>query len=154
AWSDAGVTASVHWQTTATLLASGKVLIVAGYDRSQGASIAAVEIYDPQANAWTAAASLPAPSAIHAAALLGDGTVLVAGGRAGNGANVPYVYYGTAERYDPASDSWSPAGTLDAPRGYHAMTVLPSGEVLLVGGVNDQAELATAQRYSLAANAW
>src|SRR5262249_10568106 len=44
---------------TATLLASGRVLIAGGYNFDLG-YIAGVELYDPDANVWTARLSLPA----------------------------------------------------------------------------------------------
>jgi hypothetical protein len=63
----------------------------------------------------------------------------------------------TVERYDPATNVWSPAGRLPRPRSAHTATLLPSGQVLVVGGRNDGPELPflpTADLYDPAENRW
>jgi len=62
---------------TAHLLASGKVLIVAG---NHFGSIASAELYDPASGTFTNAPSLNTPRQGHASALLTNGHVLAAGG--------------------------------------------------------------------------
>ena len=62
---------------TAHLLASGKVLIVAG---NHFGSIASAELYDPTSGAFSNAASLNTPRQGHASALLPNGQVLATGG--------------------------------------------------------------------------
>jgi hypothetical protein len=67
---------------TATLLPNGKVLIAGGFTDfpcTPGA-LAIAELYDAGAGAFTATASMKAARGRHAAALLGTGDVLVAGG--------------------------------------------------------------------------
>jgi len=59
---------------------------------------------------------------------------------------------GSAELYDPASNGWSSTGSLGA-RYNHTATLLPSGQVLAVGGT-DGGILASAERYDPAASAW
>jgi hypothetical protein len=79
--------------------------------------------------------------AYHTATLLPTGRVLVAGGYvAGSGAS--------AELYDPASETWSPTGSLVSARTSHTATLLQNGKVLVAGGsdnsapyVNGRAEL-------------
>jgi Kelch motif len=65
-----------------------------------------------------------------AAALLGDGTVLVAGGRDAHLGGL----LNTTERYDPASGAWSDAGTMSIARAQHTLTALADGRALVVGG--------------------
>lgn len=72
--------------------------------------------------------------AVHSATLLGDGTVLVAGGctadscEAGSDA-------ATAERYDPRDRAFhAVAGTMAVPRLGQGAAILPDGRVLLLGG--------------------
>jgi Galactose oxidase, central domain len=79
---------------TATLLASGKVLVVMieSYGLPQVA-----ELYDPSSGSWTRTASTEKARAGHTATLLPDGTVLVAGGSDDNG------MLASAELYDPGS---------------------------------------------------
>jgi len=66
----------------------------------------------------------------HTATLLADGTVLVAGGSDATGA------LSSAERYDPLTDTWSPAPLVVMPRIGHTATLLASGLVLVGGGAN------------------
>ena len=126
---------------TATLLADGRVLVVGGIQASNdvtGAVLASAELYDPVTDTWTAAAPMPGARAKHAATLLADHRVLVTGG---TGADYYSFsgYFRTAELYDPATDSWSPAASMNYPRLNATSTLLPDGRVLVVGddGVNE-----------------
>jgi N-acetylneuraminic acid mutarotase len=77
----------------------------------------------------------------HTAALLPSGKVLVVGG--GNDQGV----LKSAEVYDPATNSWSAAGSMGTARLYSRAALLPSGKVLVTGGDNFQsAALASAER--------
>jgi hypothetical protein len=81
----------------------------------------------------------------HTATLLPSGQVLVAGG----------CQYGpcddalaSAEVYDPATHNWLPAGAMNTARALHTATLLPSGQVLVTGGVgSDGGFLASAEVY-------
>ena len=77
---------------------------------------------------WTSTASMSATRYLHAATLLRNGKVLIAGGRAGAEA------LSAAELYDPATGTFSATGSLTAGRYFHTATLLPSGKVLVVGG--------------------
>lgn len=62
--------------------------------------------------------------------LLKNGRVLVAGGHR----DPQWKLIGTAELYDPSSETWSPTGDLVEPReGIGALTLLANGKVLLAG---------------------
>ena len=63
------------------------------------------------------------------ATLLQDGRVLVVGGAADSGEDVA-----AAEVWDPATNSFSPAGTLATRRDGHTATLLRDGRVLVAGG--------------------
>ena len=82
---------------TATLLPSGKVLIVGGAGDAE--SLSGAELYDPDSGSFTATGSLDTGRYDHAAALLPSGKVLIVGGEAIG--DVPYP--ASAELYDPAS---------------------------------------------------
>ena len=71
----------------------------------------------------------------HAATVLADGRVLVVGGRTAIGGRraVRQKVYPSAEVYDPASGSWSPAGSMANERSRHTVTLLEDGRVLAVG---------------------
>jgi hypothetical protein len=129
---------------TATLLPDGKVLVAGGLHsgvQAAAAELAAAELYDPGSGSWTATASLVTPRTGHAATLLPDGKVLVAGGYGGNGA------LASAELYDPGSGSWTAAGSMVTPRQSHTATLLPDGKVLVAGGFGAEAPVVTAELY-------
>lgn len=128
-WAAAGSMHTVRHAHTATVLATGKVLVVGGWDTSN--VLATAELYDPVSGAWTATGSLHVARASHTATLLPSGEVLVAGGMDGASANLS-----GAELYDPASGTWTATGSLNDARGFgFTATLLPAGKVLVVGGL-------------------
>jgi hypothetical protein len=109
---------------TATLLNTGKVLVVGG-NTIAGASTA--ELYDPAAAAFTATGNMTEYRDGHTATLLVDGRVLVAGGvTTGN------VKSATAELYDPTSGNFTATGMMKAAHSAHAAMRLQDGTVLIV----------------------
>jgi hypothetical protein len=130
---------------TATRLADGRVLIVGGAGGAPGfLAHTSCEIYDPTTGTITPAAPLAHPRAGHAAHLLPDGRVLVAGGCA----NLAVALFAApsmnafatarddAELYDPTTDTWSgAAGVMQAPRVFGGSTTLADGKVVLVSGI-------------------
>jgi N-acetylneuraminic acid mutarotase len=77
-WSLTGSLTTARAGHTATLLPSGKVLVVGGND-GYGA-VTSAELYDPSAGTWSATGSLAEPRDGHTATLLPSGKVLVVGG--------------------------------------------------------------------------
>ncbi len=125
------------------LLADGRVLVVDG-----AAQVA--ELYDPTTGTWTLTSSLPTARRYPAATLLADGTVLIVGGASRFAREYPYGpvnALATAERHEPASGTWTPAGRMAADRRGHTATLLRDGTVLVAGGHDEQRVLATAERY-------
>ncbi len=128
---------------TATVLADGRVLIVGG--QSGDASLTTAEIFDPQTNGVTPTGGLSTPRSFHTATLLADGRVLVAGGHRYNFYNSALA---TAEVYDPATGSFSPAGDMASARQDATATRLPDGRVLVAGGYGtDQIAQATSELF-------
>ena len=127
---------------TATVLKDGRVL-VAGGTTSGGGVTNAAEIYDPNANTWTAVSGgMSVPRSGHTASLLSDGTVLVAGGQS-SGAPT-----NTLEIFDPVVGTFTAASdTLASPRQNHAAAVLQNGQVLIVGGFDGTNVLNTSDIY-------
>jgi hypothetical protein len=132
---------------SATLLPDGRVLVAGGNGQGQ-VSLASAEIFDPQANRWTAAPDMNDARIGHSATLLDDDRVFVFGG---NDYEVT-----SAEIYDPTTDRWTTIPPLDAPEiEGHCASLLPNGDVLVTGGF-DQALHATqhAFRYAVAEGEW
>ena len=107
---------------TATLLQDGKVLIAGGLDMGgSGSLLASAELYDPATQTFTKTGDMNHGHAFHAAALLPDGKVIVAGfagsltdmlggGLSGGTATPPPNStdpLGGAEIYDPATGTWA-----------------------------------------------
>ncbi len=133
---------------TATLLASGKVLVAGGIDSNVN-FLASAELYDPVSNTWSAAGNLGVARALAKATLLPSGKVLVVGGFNG----IDSVT--NADLYDPVSNSWSAASNLAAARALHTATLLLNGNVLVAMGGNALAnDLASAELYNPASNSW
>ncbi|SEU35526.1 Kelch repeat-containing protein [Stigmatella erecta] len=104
------------------------------------------------AHAWASTGDLSTPRQHATATLLPSGQVLMAGGSNGT---YPFTYLATAERYDPATGSWSPAGSLFTPRQHATATLLPNGKVLVAGGQGSSPiPLATAELYNPATDTW
>ena len=136
-WSATGKTI-IGGLATATLLLDGKVLV-----RGDEGS----ELYDPDSRTWTATRSRPEQRHSHAAILLADGTVLVAGGHVtGDDAT------DTAELYDPDTGSWTTIASMHAKRENIEALLLPDGKVLVVG--SSRADRQSAELYDPATGAW
>jgi len=153
-WTAAAPMQTARSSPTATLLPSGKVLVSGGQTSlALPTSIASAELYNPGTNTWATAGSLATGRSVHTATLLPSGKVLVAGGlnNAASASNIA-----TAELYDPATNAWTSAGAMSAPRYSHTATLLPNGKVLVVGGLNSAtyATLASAELYDPSTNSW
>jgi hypothetical protein len=135
---------------TATLLPSGKVLVVGGDQIGNSA-----ELYDPATGTWSITGSLNTPRFGHTATLLPNGKVLVAGG-ADNFADFTLA---SAEIYDPATGTWTITGSLNTPRALHTATLLQDGRVLVASGTDPEefvegSALASAEIYDPATEMW
>src|SRR3989454_6351664 len=126
---------------TATLLASGTVLIAGGRDAADQ-PLASAEIYDPATGGYTLLASpLPAPVWGHTATRLDDGTVLIAGGQRGA------RYRRAAQLSAPAADTFTALDPMSPPRGRHTATLLRDGRVVVIGGTDGVGPLASLEVY-------
>jgi N-acetylneuraminic acid mutarotase len=116
---------------TATLLANGKVLLAGGWGAD--GFIAAAELYDPATGEWSSTGPLNQGRDSHTAVLLPDRKVLVAGGW--SLVEGSWDIAGSAELYDPGSETWSFVNRLNEARVEHAAVLLNNGEVLVAGGL-------------------
>ena len=135
---------------TATLLPNGKVLVVGGFAGGT-TTLSSAELYDPSTGSWSATGSLPTKLCGHTATLLPNGKVLVAGGS--NDFSLGPTT-SAAELYDPVAGTWSPTGSLITARESHSASLLPNGNVLVVGGVGVEGYLSSAELYDPLAGTW
>jgi DNA-binding CsgD family transcriptional regulator/N-acetylneuraminic acid mutarotase len=108
---------------------------------------AKVEIYDPQADAWTTGHSKPTAVGFIQAAVLGD-KIYVPGG-IGNAVEPQKVL----EVYDPAQDRWEQRAPLPVPIGAYGLAVL-NDQLYLFGGRGEQGYVGTVYRYDLHTDRW
>jgi hypothetical protein len=100
---------------------------------------------------WTCA-SPSAARRFHVAALLPSGQVLLAGGTTlVNDQPVPTT---ATELHDPATERCRSGPPLISPRAHATATVLPSGQVLVVGGDPGRGFLDTAELYTPDTHTW
>jgi hypothetical protein len=121
---------------TATLLASGKVLLTGGISAygPNAPGLSSAELYDPATGTFSAIGNMTVPRVSHTATLLADGRVLLAGGYAGIAGGAFAGASATAELYDPETGTFAPTGQMSAPRFWHSATLLNNGKVLIAGG--------------------
>jgi hypothetical protein len=131
-WRLAAPLSEGHQYHTATRLLDGRVLVAGSvgkvcgdYCGTPGETTA--ELYDPVADQWTLAAPMHVIFAHHAATLLADGRVLVAGGYGSGGCTA------NVEIYDPGTNTWADATPMNHARCDVGALLLASGEVLVAG---------------------
>lgn len=149
-----GAAPSDRDQFSSNLLGPSQVLVTGGIDEN-GVPAPFPEFYDADAGedpaskgAWRPLERPAVTRFGHAAVEVGDGEVLVVGGRDAKGDVVP-----TAEVYQAGTGRWGPAGAMTRPRGASPLvdlapmakaasltaTVLQDGRILAVGGDVEQA---------------
>jgi N-acetylneuraminic acid mutarotase len=154
AWAKTGSMQADRYMHTATLLLNRKVLVAGGINNSQ--TTATAELYNPTTGKWSKTGSMSARRVNFTATLLHNGKVLVAGGAADNSGNGNAL--ATAELYNPTTGKWSKTGSMSTSRYIHTATLLPNGQVLVVGGTEDNHTdgdgLDTAELYNPTTGKW
>ena len=148
-WTTTGSMATARQEHTATLLATGKVLVVGGRSGSGTTALATAELFDRITGTWAATASLAGARRLHTATELNtssnsttSGKILIAGGINGT------TSQNTAQLYSPTEGTWVAAGNLNAARHGHTATRLANGRVLVAGGMNGTTTLTSAAVYN------
>lgn len=135
-------------QECAVVTVDGKVYVLGGFDK--GAEVVAtVEVYDPEKDAWTNAAPLPAPLH-HANAAATGGKIYLLGSLRGD----LFSASGESYVYDPGADVWSKVASLPAgrERGGGGVAVIGS-HVYLAGGYRG-GSVADVDRYDTSTDSW
>ena len=123
---------------SATLLTDGRVLLAGGFvpfpadSKSVADPTATAEVYDPATATFSAVGPMAAPRYGHAASLLADGTVLIAGGGHDIEPEGTPVAASDAEIFDPATGAFRATGSLHRPRLMPAI-VSTDDRVLVLG---------------------
>ena len=121
---------------TATSLSDGGALLTGGLVGATNPVTASADRYDSADQKWHAIGQMLDVRVGHTATPLRDGRVLIAGGLTCCQVPNPSAefYASTAEIYDPATDTFTPTGSMSSARGNHAAALLPDGRVLISGG--------------------
>jgi hypothetical protein len=106
--------------SASSLLIDGRVLNTLEYSCDPAEQ---AEVFDPMAGTFRATGNMTVARGYSSATLLPDGKVLIAGRER----------VGSADLYDPAVGTFTPAGEIQREEG-HTATLLPNGKVLLSGG--------------------
>lgn len=141
-----------------TLLQDGRVLVVGGANGPPDGErfLDSAEIFEPRTQTWRLLENrLSIARESHFAVSLPDGRVLIGGGEG------PWRVSGpVTELFDPATESFATAASLNQARWYPSVTLLSDGRVLVVGGWSEDGPdtekiyLASAEIYDPARGVW
>jgi hypothetical protein len=144
AWTPVTTGERLRFASSAALLADGRVLVAGGLEYGNNTVVASTtaQIYDPVSKSFSDTGALVAGSSRAKATLLGDGTVLLAGGN-----DASFREFGgqgvLPQVYDPGTGTFT--GVLGhVPRPGVAVATLPDGKALLVGQMDLRADAAAA----------
>ena len=117
-------------------LDDGRVLIAGGQVQGSNSASATAELYSPSTDSWSPAADMLLGRERPMGLKLQDGRVLIVGGFCnGNLPECPTGATGTAETFDPATDTWTSAGSALTDGLFEGtLTLLEDGRALLIGG--------------------
>src|SRR5450631_3948034 len=151
-WKATGALRGARHAMTATLLASGKVLVAGGATAAADA-INSSEIYDPTAKTWSLGLKMVTARSDYASMMLGTGKVLFTGGENINGVSI-----NKAELYNPSTGKFTATGSMTATREEQTAMLLANGNVLVSGGnkktLTQQTPLASADLYNPTNGTW
>lgn len=131
-------------EATANLLPDGKVLVAGGANND--VPLDSAEIYDPATGTFSMSHSTLPARRYGASATLADGKVLIVGGQGMVAGNL--VALNDARIYDPATDVFTGAGTMQEARFFFPAVTLQDGSVIVAGGYNDSGVVSGAELYT------
>jgi hypothetical protein len=131
-WGRTGDKPTPHADPALILLSDGRVLAVGG-ERDGPIHGAVADLWDPRTGIWSTVAAPPSIHAPASIAALSNGKAIAVAGSAASGG--VWATVADVELFDPATETWSPAGTLPAiPQSNLAVVRLESGMILMAGG--------------------
>lgn len=129
---------------------AGKIYVAGGYataaDGDSGAALAAVDVYDPAANAWASTTALDVPR--------GDLALASAGGKlyAIGGYDSGFAAVTNVDEFDPPTATWSAKAPMLLPKGDISAAVI-DGVIYVPGGWNNVFQKSLVA-YTPASDAW
>jgi len=145
-WSAATTLPGDGLNAPAAVALGGRIYLIGGFAGTTNVPVDGVRVYDPASQAWSSAASLPAPRGGHAAVVLG-GKIHVLGG--GNSVSTIADH----SVYDPATDSWTEAAPLPRAEGSPAAVVF-GGRLYAIGGRSGFSDYGDVYVYDAAKDTW
>lgn len=133
-WSMTGPMSVARFINSASMLQDGRFMVAGGATPPFFGTTKSVDILNPETRVFTPAAPMSVARVSHQQNTLADGKVLITGGRPALFGAPGSVAYNSAEIYDPATDTFMPAGTMNANRRSHRDILLDDGRVLITGG--------------------
>jgi len=147
---------------SALSLADGRVLVTGGSPDSWW-GCDGPEIFDPASDMWVPAPSFDTQRSYFTATVLGDGSVLAAGGLSMNGRHdrktgriyFDPIIHASTDRYD-ARGAWIAGADLQTPREQHTATLLARGILMVTGGLDDTVPrtVGGTELYDPSTNSW
>jgi hypothetical protein len=131
------------------LLKTGKVIAIGGNKKRS------CELYDPITETWTITDSLRIlKESGESITILKDGRILVSGGyRRPTDIHDKNTVFDSCEIYDPVTEKWTIAASMNMPRKEHSSILLEDGTVLVAGG-NSPNQNRTCEIYNPTNDTW
>jgi WD40 repeat protein len=140
---------TARYGAAAAPLPDGRVLVAGGYydDALGDHYLASAEVFNPGTGTFSSAGLGAMGTARRGAvaAVLPDGRVLVAGGSYNDGSEHSLA---SAEVFNPATATFTPAGDMTVARVRAAAATLPDGRVLIAGGNDGSIRLSSAEVFN------
>jgi hypothetical protein len=149
------------WGGAMPAVTGGQLLVAGGLD-STGALVSAAELYDPVGGTFTLTGPMPTAVVSMFPRVLGDGSVLYVGGWNSTTGAPPtpgWMYTGSGtsvvQRYTPSAGTFATTGPLAENRLVGCNVVLPTGDVLAIGGSTGMTSTEpNIEQYDPAAGTW
>lgn len=147
-WSPTGSLNFDRWGHVATRLPNGEVLAAGGIFLG---AIYSAELYNPATKSWSVTGSLNALHVYDTATLLPNGNVLAVSGYYNPAADLTT---NATEVYNPSATNWAFGPPVNVGRAFHTATLLPGGELVLVGGYNGTTYLSSIETLEQTNGSW